>query len=100
MMTPINCIITFARAMPSSEKSMAIINIAQLLKLNLKDLLDRSLLKKGKLVPNLEAAALNALIAQVVEMMQCQALLKQINLYYDSEGLAADNFMLDVQRMM
>lgn len=51
-------------------------------------------------MPNLEVAALNALIAQVVEMMQSQALLKQVNLYYDSEGLAADNFMLDVQRMM
>ena len=42
MMTPINCIITFARAITNSEKSQAIINVATLLKLNLKDLLDRS----------------------------------------------------------
>ena len=70
MMTPINCIITFARAITNSEKSQAIINVATLLKLNLKDLLDRSLLKKGKLVPNFEPASLNALVTQVVEMME------------------------------
>jgi hypothetical protein len=48
MMIPLNCIITFARSIAKqntneSKKAKSIENVAVLLKMNLKDLLDRSL---------------------------------------------------------
>lgn len=38
--------------------------------MNLKDLLDRSLLKNGKLVPNLEPSVLKDLIIDIIKMME------------------------------
>jgi len=73
MMTPLNCIITFGRSLFNTEyrsKAKVIVNVAQLLKMNLKDLLDRSLIQNGKLVPNLENYNLYQLISQVIEIMQ------------------------------
>lgn len=57
MMTPLNCIITFGRSLLTTKykaKAKVIVNVAQLIKMNLKDLLDRSLIENGKLVPNFE----------------------------------------------
>lgn len=68
--------------------------------MNLKDLLDRSLLQQGKLVPNLEQISLNNLLKEVIEIMQCQADLRKINIHYNVEDETQDMFMLDVQRMM
>jgi len=62
MMTPLNCIITLGRSFYDTEyhaKSKVIVNIAQLIKLNMKDLLDRSLFEKGKLIPNFANYSLN-----------------------------------------
>ena len=72
MMTPLNCIITFGRSLLNTKyhaKAKVIVNVAQLIKMNLKDLLDRSLIENGKLVPNFERHNLYQLISQVVEMM-------------------------------
>ena len=68
--------------------------------MNLKDLLDRSLLQQGKLVPNLEQISLKNLLKEVIEIMQCQADLRKINIHYNVEDETQDMFMLDVQRMM
>jgi len=65
MMTPLNCIITFSRSLLNTNyhvKAKAIANIAQLMKMNLKDFLDRSLIENGKLVPNFENYSLYQLI--------------------------------------
>lgn len=66
MMTPLNCIITFGRSLLNSQfqaKAKVIVNVAQLIKMNLKDLLDRSLIENGKLVPNYENHNLHQLIS-------------------------------------
>ncbi len=65
MMTPLNCIITFARSLFGTQfdkKAKQIVNVAQLVKMNLKDLLDRSQLENGKLVPYMESCSLYSLM--------------------------------------
>jgi len=47
MMIPLSCIISFAKSI-NTEKSKLISSIASLLKANLKDLLDRSLIENNK----------------------------------------------------
>ena len=70
MMTPLGCIISFAdnlseslRAdLPKFEKARTIFKTAKLLRMNLKDLLDRSLLENGRLEPAFEPYCLSDLI--------------------------------------
>jgi signal transduction histidine kinase len=103
MMTPLNCIITFGRSLLNTEyhsKAKIIVNVAQLIKMNLKDLLDRSLIENGKLVPNFEKHNLHQLISQVVEMMQSQADMKEVRINFDGMDIESDFYMLDVQRSM
>jgi hypothetical protein len=62
MMVPLNCIILFAVHLviagqgdvQITNKAEMIEKSARILKLNLRDLLDRSLIEKGKFEPNLE----------------------------------------------
>ena len=68
--------------------------------MNLKDLLDRSLIENGKLVPNFEKHSLHQLISQVVEMMQSQADMKEVRINFDGMDIESDFYMLDVQRSM
>ena len=68
--------------------------------MNLKDLLDRSLIENGKLVPNFEKHNLHQLISQVVEMMQSQADMKEVRINFDGMDIESDFYMLDVQRSM
>jgi len=68
--------------------------------MNLKDLLDRSLIENGKLVPNFEKQNLHQLISQVVEMMQSQADMKGVIINFDGLDIESDFYMLDVQRSM
>ena len=76
MMTPLNCIISFAENLFSSvsnpaqkKKAQLIATTAKLLKHNMRDLLDRSLLELGKLDPNFEPKNLKDLMNEVVEIM-------------------------------
>jgi hypothetical protein len=70
MMTPLSCIIQFAvHLVVAGEgnkeitgKAELIEKSAKLLKLNLKDLLDRSLIEKGKFEPNLESVCILHLV--------------------------------------
>ena len=66
MMIPLTCIITFAKSLAKvSNYAVMIINIAMLLKMNLKDLLDRSLIENDKLTPNYEKSCLSDVIEEV-----------------------------------
>jgi len=66
MMTPLGCIISFAEHLseslrgdlPKFEKAQIIFKTAKLLRMNLKDLLDRSLLENGRLEPTYESYGL------------------------------------------
>lgn len=74
MMIPLNCIITFARSIAKQNfdqraRADTIVNIAVLLKMNLKDLLDRSLLQNGKLQPNFEESSLYDMVNETVMIM-------------------------------
>jgi K+-sensing histidine kinase KdpD len=74
MMIPLNCIITFARSIAKQNsdqiaKANTIANVAVLLKMNLKDLLDRSLFQNGKLQPNFEESSLYDMVTEVVMIM-------------------------------
>ena len=76
MMTPLNCIISFADNLFSSitnldqkKKAQLIATTAKLLKHNMRDLLDRSLLELGKLDPNFEPKNLKDLMNEVVDIM-------------------------------
>ena len=103
MMTPLNCIITFGRSLLNTQyqaKAKVIVNVAQLIKMNLKDLLDRSLIENGKLVPNFEKHNLHKLISQVVEIMQSQADMKEVRINFDGLEIELDYYMIDVQRSM
>lgn len=73
MMTPLNCIITYVRSLFGTKldkKAKTISNVASLIKMNLKDLLDRSLIENGKLKPTFESHNLHTLIQSVVDMMR------------------------------
>jgi len=76
MMTPLNCIISFADNLICSisnldqkKKAQLIGTTAKLLKHNMRDLLDRSLLELGKLDPNFEQKNLRDLMNEVVDIM-------------------------------
>ena len=74
MMIPLNCIITFARSIAKQNfdqrsRAKTIENVAILLKMNLKDLLDRSLLQNGKLQPNFEEASFYEIVNEVIMIM-------------------------------
>jgi K+-sensing histidine kinase KdpD len=80
MMTPLNCIVAFAEKIAvdaadsqSSNNAGIISKTAKLLKMNLKDLLDRNLIEKGVLEPVLQPNKLSVLISEVIEIMQYQA---------------------------
>ena len=73
MMTPLNCIMTYARSLFGTQfdtKAKTIVNVASLIKMNLKDLLDRSLIENGKLKPTFEKNNLFQLLQSVVDMMK------------------------------
>ena len=72
MMTPLNCIITFAEILKTgilSPEQLRIVSLvkktSKILKMNLKDLLDRNLLERGILEPNLELSRLEDLLDEV-----------------------------------
>ena len=74
MMIPLNCIITFARSIAKQNsdqcaRAKTIENVAVLLKMNLKDLLDRSLLQNGKLQANFEESSLYDMVNEVIMIM-------------------------------
>ena len=105
MMIPLNCIITFARSIAKQNsdqgnRAKTIANVAILLKMNLKDLLDRSLLQNGKLQANFEESSLYDMVNEVVMIMQSQTELKKIKLMIDIRAVKGEKYMLDVQRTM
>jgi signal transduction histidine kinase len=81
MMTPLNCIILFAvHILVACEGNLDITNKAEIieksakiLKLNLRDLLDRSLLSKGKFEVNLENLSILLLVQETVDLMRTYA---------------------------
>ena len=68
--------------------------------MNLKDLLDRSLLQNGKLQPNFEEASFYEIVNEVIMIMQSQTELKKIKLIFDVGAVKGEKYMLDVQRTM
>ena len=77
LMTPINCVATFAdrlvtqlRDLRHQSYAKLILRTSKLLKSYIRDLLDRALIEKGKLVLNPINTDLNVLIAEVIDMMQ------------------------------
>ena len=105
MMIPLNCIITFARSIAKQNsdqcaRAKTIENVAVLLKMNLKDLLDRSLLQNGKLQANFEESSLYDMVNEVIMIMQSQTELKKIKLIIDFVAVKGEKYMLDVQRTM
>jgi hypothetical protein len=63
-----------------TTKAELIEKSAKILKLNLRDLLDRSLIDKGKFESNLENLALLFVVQETVALMQAQADTKKVNL--------------------
>jgi hypothetical protein len=63
-----------------ANKAELIEKSAKILKLNLRDLLDRSLIDKGKFENNLENLALLFVVQETVALMQAQADAKKVNL--------------------
>ena len=103
MMTPLNCISTFADCLgaqlkePEHKKiAMTINRTSKLLKLNLRDLLDRNLLERGLLTPNLEAKCLKELLEEVLEMVNYQADSRNIKICFDYTGAVERKYLLDI----
>jgi signal transduction histidine kinase len=88
MMVPLNCIILFAVHLvvlgqgdiEITNKAELIEKSARILKLNLRDLLDRSLISKGKFETNLENLGVLILVQETVALMQTQADAKKVTL--------------------
>jgi signal transduction histidine kinase len=77
LMTPLNCILTFANsiynALPKGEiknQSKLIIHSTSLMRLQVRDLLDRTYAEKGTLNFNLQANSLKQIIKEVCNLMQ------------------------------
>lgn len=105
MMTPLSCVATFAERLATQiqdprHRSYAklIHRTSKLLKNYIRDLLDRSLIEKGKLILNLEVTLLRIVMNEIVEMMQYQAQMRGVVIELEvAEDITA--YMLDVQRV-
>lgn len=98
IMTPLNCIITYARTLFGTSfdaKARIIVNVSQLIKMNLKDLLDKSLLENGKLKPIFEEHNLFQLLQSVVDMMKGQAEMKNVQINFHAEIIKSRYYLLD-----
>ena len=80
MMTPLNCVVAFAEKIKvesadkdAQSKANIISKTSKLIKMNLKDLLDRNLQEKGTLDPVFTPNRPSDLLEEVVEIMQYQA---------------------------
>ncbi len=87
MMTPLNCVVAFAEKIYADSKdsgvkgkASVISKTSKLLKMNLKDLLDRNLQEKGTLDPVFTPNKPADLLEEVVEIMQYQADNQGINI--------------------
>lgn len=105
MMTPLNCVTSFADRLVSllkdkKQRSYAVLisRTSKLLKSYIRDLLDRNLLEKGKLELNFQHAVLEELFAELVEMMQYQAQMRGITIDCKLTG-PLGKFSIDAQRV-
>lgn len=80
MMTPLNCVTTFSERLvnhlPDPRHrgyAKLIYRTSKLLKSYIRDLLDRNLIEKGQLVPNLQKCNMQELITEIDELMRYQA---------------------------
>ena len=78
--TPLNCISSFAKLLidilkdtPHQRFASMIANAASLMRFQVMDLLDRSLIEKNLFAPNLTATNLDKTINDVIEIMNGQA---------------------------
>ena len=76
MMVPLNCIISFADTLTADLSDPRQLRMASLikkttkiLKMNLRDLLDRNLLERGIFEPNFDPVRLKDLLKEVSEIM-------------------------------
>lgn len=98
MMTPLNCIVTFVRSILKAGDFQRIKHFAALierttkmLRLNMRDLLDRSLLEVGKFKANFEPFNAYQVICENVTMMASQAKLKDIEIELKNSSPDAKN---------
>lgn len=87
MMTPLNCMAAFAekiqnQSSDSDSRAQAniIVKTSKLLRMNLRDLLDRNVADKGCLNPVFTPNRLSQLLEEVVDIMQYQANSKGISI--------------------
>lgn len=96
MMTPLDCIGTFARRILTSKTEKEARHFADLiatsskmLRLQMRNMLDRSLLEAGTFKLNLVPHQVSRVVSEVVEMLRPQALSKQVHIVFSQpEGAA------------
>jgi signal transduction histidine kinase len=105
-MTPLNCIVKFAEQLSSKlsqedDRKFAklIIQSGSLLKFQVKDLLDRSLLQNGQLELIETDGDVVATLKEIVDVMQLQAKVRNIKLNLDCSSLHNLWYKLDHSRL-
>ena len=106
MMQPLACILGFANNLLETATSgqtikqlNLIISSAKLLRCQLKDLLDRSLLDQGVLSPAVTSADVHELIKDVVDILSSQAEMRKIKIFQHTSTLKGKPLMIDPQRV-
>ena len=105
-MTPLNCIVKFAEQLSGKlsqedDRKFAklIIQSGSLLKFQVKDLLDRSLLQNGQLELIETDGDVVATLKEIVDVMQLQAKVRNIKLNLDCSSLQNLWYKLDHSRL-
>lgn len=102
MMTPLSCVVLFAERLmnqltePKHQRYATLVwRTGKLLKSYIRDLLDRSLIEKGKLTLNYTVSSVAEIVDEVVVMMQYQAESRNIKLDWDPTFVKGKYLMLD-----
>lgn len=108
MMTPLNCIVTFVRSILAAKNAQQVSYFANLierttkmLRLNMRDLLDRSLLEVGTFKANLQPHTAHQVVFENVVMMRAQAKSKDVEIVFKNESAGSKEVKheVDEQRM-
>ena len=81
------------------KKALSISRTGNLIKHNLRDLLDRSLIERGKLEPSIDLVDMNKLVKNVVSIMSDSAHSREIAIRIHSELENNDQFFVDGHRV-
>lgn len=105
MVTPLKCIISFAKTLekeltfsPRHKDAQMIQLTANLLLSEVKMSLDRSLLENNRFVPDYTNCPINRVVADVIDIMRAQADLKQIQLVFQPAITEKIWLRIDLQR--